>query len=114
MNYDVVFHVDADSSKLTMALRNAKNYIDALGDGSYSSAIVVNGDAVTLLKRSTCTHTELISKLVGRRLSIYACRNALREHDISPDALIHEAIIVPAGVVHLVKLQQEGFAYIKP
>jgi intracellular sulfur oxidation DsrE/DsrF family protein len=38
----------------------------------------------------------------------------MREHEIRQDELISEAIIVPAGVVHLVKLQREGFAYIKP
>ena len=114
MYYDVLFHVDTDVAMFTMALRNAGNYIDALGDQSYSVAIVVNGNAIELLKRADCANAELISRLAVRGVSFYACQNAMREHEIRQDELISEAIIVPAGVVHLVKLQREGFAYIKP
>jgi intracellular sulfur oxidation DsrE/DsrF family protein len=31
-----------------------------------------------------------------------------------PIALVSEAVIVPAGVVHLTELQEKGWTYIKP
>lgn len=114
MYYDVLLHVDTDATRFTMALRNAKNYSDAITNEEYTIAIVVNGKAIELLRRDTCPHPELISTLCSGRVRIYGCHNAMREHNITPDDLVPEVTIVPAGLVHVVKLQREGFAYIKP
>ena len=43
-----------------------------------------------------------------------ACRNALAKFGVSAEDLIPGCRIVPAGVVELIVLQQDGYAYIKP
>lgn len=42
------------------------------------------------------------------------CNNALNKFGIDREHLWNSASVVPAGVVELVRLQREGFAYIKP
>jgi uncharacterized protein len=114
MYYDLLLHVDSDEDSLKTALRNAVNYNNAGIREAYSIAIVVNGKAVALFRRETCQHVETINKLLGDHTTIYICNNALTERNIDASALIDGLTIVPAGIVHLVKLQREGFAYVKP
>jgi hypothetical protein len=47
-------------------------------------------------------------------VSFKVCRNALNRFNIAPENLIEGCEIVPAGVVSLIELQQDGYAYIKP
>jgi hypothetical protein len=114
MNYDLLLHVDTDASALSMAIKNASNYVNAIESEKYTIAIVVNGKAVAWLLRTTCPTPEILSKLCSGNVRLYVCNNAIREHGINPEDLIPEAIVVPAGIVHIVKLQREGFAYVKP
>ena len=51
-------------------------------------------------------------RLVLRNAANYL--TALAEHGIDPARVWPECEIVPAGLVEVVRLQREGFAYIKP
>lgn len=114
MFYDVLFHVDTDEASFVMALRNAVNYGNAVTDDEYTIAIVVNGKAVALLRRDTCPQRELLATLCAGRVRLFVCNNAMKEHGLAPADMVPEAVVVPAGVVHVVKLQRVGFAYVKP
>lgn len=70
--------------------------------------------------------TTLFNSLTGARqhvgnypgiqaeVTIFVCRNALRAFDIPEEDLCPGCEPIPAGVVALIKLQQQGCAYIKP
>ena len=50
-------------------------------------------------------------------ISFAACGNTLKKmsekagHDV---ALMSEAVVVPSGVVRLIELQEQGYAYVRP
>ncbi len=114
MNYDLLLHVDSDEESLRTALRNAQNYRNAGISEPFTIAIVVNGKAVELLRRDTCRQAEAIRSLIAAGTTFYVCNNALTERKIDRSELVDGLAIVPAGIVQLVKLQREGFAYVKP
>lgn len=115
MNYDLLLHVDSDDPKiLALALNNAANYRNGLPGETFRMALVANGPAVKLLTRD---HPDLAARgaeLTAMGLDIRVCANALKGHDIPPEQLWPGCHVVPAGVVEIVRLQREGFAYIKP
>ena len=47
-------------------------------------------------------------------VSFKMCRNALAKNKIENADLFEVCEIVPAGILELINLQREGFAYIKP
>jgi len=116
MNYRAVFHVDLDEAKpLTIALTNVSNLIRAITEKHYDLIILFNGPAVTLLQAERCApYREEIRQLQQARVAFKVCRNALKRFNVDPDSLIEGCEIVPAGVVALIELQQDGYAYIKP
>lgn len=117
MNYNTVFHVDLnDEAVLNVAISNIANYYNVLenaADGKNAEIVLlVNGPAINLFVKEK-TKAELVD-LQKRGLKIRACQNAVNKFSLSKEKLMDEIEIVPAGIVELVRLQNEHFAYIKP
>jgi len=116
MIYRAVLHVDLDEVKpFAIALANAGNLLRAIPEKHYDLVILFNGPAVNLLKAEQCAaHREEIWQLQQARVSFKVCRNALNRFNVDPESLIEGCEIIPAGIVALIELQQDGYAYIKP
>jgi intracellular sulfur oxidation DsrE/DsrF family protein len=116
MIYRAVFHVDLDDIKpFTIALANVGNLLRAIPEKHYDLVILCNGPAVKLLQSEQCApFREEIWQLQQARVAIKVCRNALNRFHVDPDTLVDGCEIVPAGIVSLIELQQDGYAYVKP
>jgi intracellular sulfur oxidation DsrE/DsrF family protein len=116
MIYRAVFHIDLDDPKiLGLGLANAGNLLRAIPEHHADVVMLFNGPAVTLLESEACApFREEIWQLQQARVAFKVCRNALNRFNVDPDSLIEGCEVVPAGVVALIELQQDGYAYIKP
>lgn len=110
----VVFHLDLDEEKiLRIALTNMENLRAAKPEARIN--LVVNGPAVKFFRADFAEeHIHRVKGLLSNDVMIFVCQNALRAFDIPEDALCPGCAPIPAGVVALIKLQQQGCAYIKP
>jgi len=115
MNYDLLLHVDAyDQDVLDVALGNIANYLDALPGETPNVALVANAGAVKLFTRANTGLPPVLAKLREKGVAFRLCNNALRKFSIPASDLLDGCEVVPAGVVELVRLQREGYAYVKP
>jgi intracellular sulfur oxidation DsrE/DsrF family protein len=113
MNYNLLLHVDADDPKLlNLAFNNVANYRNALPGKNFEMVLVANGPAAKQFAAPDCAARG--RELMDMGLDIRVCANALKVFDVEADRLWAGCRIVPAGVVEIVRLQREGFAYIKP
>ena len=118
MYYDLCLHLDAkDPAILGLVLRNAQNYLNALPDEAFQLDVVANGGGATLFAGEGPDFEDLKAKVAalmqhGVRFKI--CANALAEHEVAHESLWPGCEVVPAGLVEVVRLQRQGFAYIKP
>jgi intracellular sulfur oxidation DsrE/DsrF family protein len=66
-------------------------------------------------ERAVPMQAERMKALIAQGVVFKICLNTLNEFklDVQKDLVI-PMTVVPAGVAELVKLQQEGYAYIKP
>ena len=102
MFYDLLVHVDLpDESRFVMALGNINNYLAALNGEPCTVVLLANGGAA-------------IEKLAQAGVSFRVCANAMKKVPITKEDLLPCVEVVPAGVVEIVRLQREDFAYIKP
>ena len=115
MNYDLCLHMDSkDPAILRLVLRNAANYIKALPEERFQLVVVANGPAVTQFVKGNEEFRAIAAPLQDQGLRIMLCANALADNCISHDDIWPGCHIVPAGLIEIVRLQREGFAYIKP
>ena len=104
---------DNDPAKWNLALNNARNAQDDLGKDNIDIEIVVYGPGIHMLRMDATTATRA-TQAIQSGISIVACENTMTAQKINK-ADMHDAIsYVPAGVIQLMKRQQQGWAYIRP
>ena len=115
MYYDLLVHVDDnDPARLNLAMNNCANYAAALPGEKFQVAMVVTGPAAKPFSRDNEAQAERGRQLMAQGLSIRLCRNALKAAGLTEKDVWEGCEFVPAGMVEIVRLQREGFAYVKP
>lgn len=110
----VVFQVsDADPQKWNLALNNAKNVQDDLGSEDVDIEIVAYGPGIGMLKGDSAAAARIAAALKGG-VRIVACENTMKAQKLVYADMLPAIGYVPAGVVELMKKQQDGYAYIRP
>jgi intracellular sulfur oxidation DsrE/DsrF family protein len=108
-----VFHVSSDDRDAqASALSSVSNL---LADDSVELdevAVVVSGGAVRMLAQGS-PHDSRVVGLVDE-VSFAACSNSLRGMELSREDLFDGVEAVPSGVGELTRLQNEGYAYLRP
>lgn len=102
----VVFHID-ELEKWSETGKNVKNLIKA----SPETTIVVSVNGIAITRYLDSANAEFLDL---KEVVFHACANAMRANNISESSLPEQVIVVPAGVLDLVELQSQGYAYIKP
>jgi len=110
-----------DKAVMDLALNNAKNVIDfykAKGE-TVAIEIVAYGPGLHMLRADTSPVKERIApmSLENPGLAFIACGNTQANQakaEGKPVSLISEAKVMPSGVVRLMELQKQGYAYIRP
>ena len=77
--------------------------------------VLLNGPAVALMAGDDALlFAERVQGLAVQGVRFQVCANALRRFEVSREGLMAECQVIPAGIVGLIDLQNQGFAYIKP
>lgn len=116
MHYKAVIHIDLeDETIFSLGLNNISNTLDALKDKEKTLILLATGPAVTLLAGDQMyLFMENLKQIHAAGVRIQVCERALKLFNIPAEELFEGCEIIPAGVVSLIELQYDGFAYIKP
>jgi uncharacterized protein len=104
---------DNDPAKWNLALNNARNAQNDLGKDKVDLEIVAYGPGINMLKMDA-TIANRVSQAIGTGISIVACENTMTAQKIVKADMNPSVTYVPAGVIQLMKRQQQGWAYIRP
>ena len=120
--HKLAIHVDQnDAAVMRLALNNARNAFELYASMGEEVAIeiVAYSQGLHMLRDDTSPVKEEIKATRAKvpNLAFGACNNtkrAMERTEGKPVPIIPEATIVPAGVVRLVELQEQGYSYLKP
>lgn len=104
---------DADPKKWHLALNNARNIQTDLGADRSEIEIVAYGPGIGMLKADAETANR-IDDAVAAGVRVVACENTMKAQKISRDDMHGRIAYVPAGVVQIMRRQQQGYAYLRP
>lgn len=115
--WKVVMQVSDSMEQAYEALINIQNVLEL--DPEMKFIVVGYGKAIHFLLNGAKTpqgalFSGMIGDLANKGVQFKACKNTLTFSKISEDRVVLEATLVPAGVYEIVKLQSEGWYYIKP
>jgi intracellular sulfur oxidation DsrE/DsrF family protein len=113
----VIYHIDDTSAQALKALRNIRNHLDV--DPSAKITVVTHAFGVDFLMqgmkdRSDASFEGPVAALASRGVKFEICEITLKNRNLTKEQFLQEASFTPSGVVRLAKLQQQGYAYIKP
>lgn len=121
--HHLAVHVDEnDPAVMNLALNNVQNvasYYTAQGD-EVMIEVVAYGPGLNMFvdgKSPVADRIATMSLEMDGKLTFSACGNTLKKMTEKLGAepvLLTEAHVVPAGVIRLMELQDEGYAYLKP
>ncbi len=120
--HHVAIHVDQDDPQvMNMALNNAQNvaaYYAEQGD-EVVIEMVTYGPGLKMLVEDSSPVKDRISamSLEMENITFAACGNTLAGMEKKAGhavPLMSEANVVPSGVVRLIELQEQGYAYVRP
>jgi len=110
-----------DKAVMNVALNNAQNVIEYYKSKGENVAveIVAFGDGLHMLRADTSPVKERIAPMAleNPNIAFMACGNTQARHSKAegkPVTLVSEAKVIPSGVVRLMELQKQGYAYIRP
>ncbi|MFZ6648378.1 DsrE family protein [Undibacterium sp. TJN25] len=110
----VVFQVsDNDEAKWNLALNNVKNVQAALGADNVDIEIVAYGPGINMLKFDAPVGNRIQAALQAR-VKVAACENTMEAQKLRKEDMLPAISYVPAGIVEIIRLQQQGYAYIRP
>ncbi|MEJ2646244.1 MAG: DsrE family protein [Gammaproteobacteria bacterium] len=107
---------EANPHLWTLALNNAANLINYFGQDKVQVVVVSYGPGLKMLLHNS-RDAKRIASLSAEGVEFDACHNTMehmkRKIGHLPK-LVASAVVVPAGVVRIMQLEQHGYDYIKP
>jgi uncharacterized protein len=114
-----------DPAVMNLALNNAENAIEYYrGRGEdVDVEIVAYGPGLNMLRADTSPVKDRIAQIANSdasfpgKIAFSACNNTLKgmeKREGHTITIIPQAKIVPAGIVRLTQLEEEGWSYIRP
>lgn len=112
--YKVVLQVsDGDPAKWNLALNNARNIQTDLGKDNVEVEIVAYGPGLPMLKADSKI-ADRLAQALDQNIGLVACENTMRNTKVTKNDMYSGIRYVDAGVVHIMKRQREGWAYVRP
>ena len=120
----VVIQVDQnDPEVMNLALNNAKNVLEQYHAKNEDAVveIVAYGPGLHMLRDDTSPVKDRIKQIAElsfpSTLKFSACNNTkqgMEKREGHPITIIPQATIVPAGVVRIMELEEQGYSYVRP
>ena len=104
---------EADPARWNLVLNNVKNLQDDLGAANVTVEVVAYGPGIGMLKLDAASNSH-VADAIKAGVQVAACENTMRNQKLARADMHPDVGYVPAGVVEIVKRQQEGWVYLRP
>jgi uncharacterized protein len=104
---------ESDPARWNLALNNVRNLQADLGAANVEVELVSYGPGIGMLQANSAVASR-IDEAVLAGVKVVACENTMKGQKLERKDMISGIGYVPAGVVELVRKQQEGWAYLRP
>ncbi len=104
---------DSDPGKWNLALNNAQNIQDDLGSKNVQVEIVAYGPGLPMLKWTSVVGSR-VGEAIAAGVKVVACETTMRKTHLTKSDMLPNLQYAPSGVTYIMKLQEEGYSYIRP
>lgn len=114
MREKVVIQVSEGDPKVwNLALNNAENVQEALGQDKVTVEIVAYGPGLKMLT-SDSKVAGRVNGALDRNVKLMACATTMKKMNVTEADLVGGVKVVPGGVIEIMERQAEGWSYVRP
>ena|SRR6185437_8618375 len=112
--HHVVFQMsEAEGDTWGTVIAHVNNLRTAFAkDGGSQVEIVFFGEGIEMLHKTSTKYEARLKKLTEDGVTLAACQNAMRRHNLKSEDLFPFATEVDSGVAEVARKQEAGWAYI--
>lgn len=111
--YRTVFHVtEDDPRKWAQVLNNARYTQTELGARNVEIAVVMNGGGISMMKLESPV-AQMIDEAKKAGIKFHVCQNTMATQKVTKEDMLPQADYVPSGIGDVIKLQSQGWSYVK-
>jgi uncharacterized protein len=111
-DHKVVFHLStADTLAYRALTKQLSNVLEVWPKAKIE--VVVHNKGLGFVQKTKSQFEPEIKSLMAQGVHFAVCENSLRQQKLTKDQIFPSAGFVPAGLVEIIKKQEEGWAYIK-
>jgi intracellular sulfur oxidation DsrE/DsrF family protein len=104
---------EPDDAAWNSLVVHVNNTMRALAeDGGSQLEVVFWGPGLNMLKRTNTAYEERLKQLSDHGVKLLACRNAMKNRNVTTEDLFPFAGQVDSGIAEIVRKQESGWAYI--
>jgi uncharacterized protein len=103
---------DDDPARWNLVLGNMANLREGVGSEGAEIELVAFGPGLKMLKTDSPVK-ERVAQALKSGVRINACQNTMHAMKLTPADMLPDIGYVPAGVVEVMRRQQQGWAYIR-
>ena len=101
-----------DPARWNLILNNMRAIAEGVGGEGIEIELVAYGPGVSMLKADSSVR-QRIDEALKAGVKISACQNTMHSQKLVPADMLPDIGYVPAGVVEVMRKQQQGWAYIR-
>ena len=109
----VIQVVENDTKKWNALFGNIRNVRAELGAGRVDFAVVAIGPGIDMLKADSLVANR-VEEAMAEGVRFVACENTMKAQHVPRDDMMDRIDYVPAGFAEIIRLQQAGWAYLRP
>lgn len=110
----VVFQVTLDGEdNWNKVLNQIENLKKGFAPDKVEIEVVTHGDAGGFVLSKNTAVSERIQKIEATGVQFALCANTQKKNNIKAEEITPGVTIVPAGIVEVIKRQEEGWSYVK-
>lgn len=109
----VVIQVSSNDTLVWKGLMNNLKHLHAGWGYTAEFTVITHGPGLDLLRNDKTTQQDKISKYSQLGIQFIACENTMAQRKISKEQIVKEAGFVKMGIGEIVRLQENGWSYIK-
>lgn len=110
--HKIIFQLVTADTMAHKALMKQLNNILSVAPNTQME-VVCHGPGLEMLTVNKSIVISKIHALAEKGVTFYACEFSMKERNVDKSQVIPDAGFVQAGIVHIVKRQEEGWSYIK-
>jgi uncharacterized protein len=111
-SYKIVFQLASGDTLVHKSIMRQLGNITSV-DPNLQIEVVCHGPGIDLIHKDNSKFGHKVKEFSDKGIVFNACEFTLKERQISKEKILPEAKFVRSALLHIVKLQTEGWSYIK-